>query len=83
MYCPESVVLSRYCFGVLFSIIRHEKTDYYNGTPWREKLNPLRYAFGALLPSGRMIRINRGGKWERRRADLFWHARCLFTRDIA
>jgi hypothetical protein len=74
MFQPLSVILSlRYLY-----IERHEKSDYYNGTPWRERLNPLRYEvlikWGGAR-NGKRIYINKGGKFHRAFSNFIWRLR--------
>lgn len=68
MYCPHSVVYD----GNRLFILRHESADHYQGTPWPEVLNPLRYELSFFSRTRFAFKINRGGKWNMRWANFNW-----------
>lgn len=78
MFDPTEVICWR---GHLY-ICRHCKTDYMQGSPLAEKLNPLRYEIGVRFTrhGPLRIRINRGGKWARNWANLVYRIKKLFAK---
>ncbi len=52
------------------TIVRHDKSDYYRGTPWGEVLNPLRYQINFGIPP--RFTINKNAKWNMRLSNLTW-----------
>lgn len=66
MFDPSSFIYgNRY-----ITIVRHERADYYHGTPWLEAINPLRYQINFGVPP--RFTINKGAKWNRSISNLTW-----------
>ena len=73
MFDPSEVVLDRWRIWVC----RYCRTDYAQGSPLRERLNPLRYEIG-LRPSRYgpvKWRINRRGQWAVRWSNFLYRMR--------
>ena len=68
MYCPTEWV-GDFWFGY---IVRHCKTDYMQGSPLSERLNPLRYEIGIGRDRPVWFVINRGGKLARKWSNFTW-----------
>lgn len=68
MYCPHSVIRD----GDWLFILRHESADHYAGTPWPERLNPLRYEFTFFPRTRWTFKINPKGRWQLRWANFNW-----------
>jgi hypothetical protein len=68
MFCPQTIVLST--TGLM--ITRHERSDYHQGAPLLEKLNPLRYSITIHPGTPRNRTFNRSGWLARQWSDVNW-----------